>query len=173
MYLCAICKLNLTVWRGQKASIKEQKAKRAEIKMIVWNNGARYLARSSVQWAKKRGVPHCVKWNRTVWSAESKVNTQNCCVYFWIGLFVFHLPTVVSRIGKPKKKIAGGDRGQKDWWGGLKELWNALSPLQSMHPSFWVFFFGLCRKNKTVFMCLCPVYQCCRPELCLWFWRLT
>lgn len=113
MDLCAICKLNLTVWRGQKASIKEQKGKRAEIKMIVWNNGARYLARSSVQWAKKRGVPHCVKWNRTVWSAESKVNTQNCCVYFWIGLFVFHLPRVVSRIGKPKKKLLVGIEDRK------------------------------------------------------------
>lgn len=42
--------------------------------MIVYNNGALYLARSSVQWAEKQGLPHGVKWNRTVWGAESQID---------------------------------------------------------------------------------------------------
>lgn len=60
---------------GQHAAIKEQqKARGDKIEMIVQNNGAHYLARSSVQWAKKQGLPRGVKWNRTVWGTESQID---------------------------------------------------------------------------------------------------
>lgn len=60
---------------GQHAPIKEQqKARGDKIEMIVQNKCARYLARSSVQWAKKQGLPHGVKWNRTVWGSESQTD---------------------------------------------------------------------------------------------------
>lgn len=35
----------------------------------------------------------------------------DCCVYFWIGLFVFPLPRVVTKIGAP----------QNCWWGSRTE----------------------------------------------------
>lgn len=56
------------------AAIKDQqKAREYKIEVIVQDNGAHYLARSSVQWAKKQGLPLCVKWNRTVWGTESQI----------------------------------------------------------------------------------------------------
>lgn len=79
--------------------------------MIVYNNGALYLARSSVQWAEKQGLPHGVKWNRTVWGAESqidmvewKVNTHKIAMFIFEWLFMFVVPRLVTKIGGPKKK---------------------------------------------------------------------
>lgn len=125
--------------------------------MIVEHNGARYRARSSVQWAKKQGLSLGVKWNRTVWGYRitdrcgrmKGKHAQNCCVYFWIGLFVFLLPSVVTKIAEPKNRWWGSGAETeklKRWPEGFLVIRNILCPLQTILQTFpqgsaFLFFF--------------------------------
>lgn len=152
--------------------------------MIVEHNGARYRACSSVQWAKKQGLSLGVKWNRTVWGYRitdrcgrmKGKHAQNCCVYFWIGLFVFPLPSVVTKIAEPKNRWWGSGAETeklKRWPEGFLVIRNILCPLQTILQTFpqgSAFLFFLCTAELFPSKSPCargPAHPCCQSELWL------
>lgn len=93
-----------------------EKIKKKEKRKIAKAESFQYLGSSSVQRAKKQGLPSSMKWKGLVYRntdmPESKVNMYKIAVFmFRWRLFVFHLPKAVIKIRKPKSV-----------WKGLKTL---------------------------------------------------
>lgn len=103
-------------------------------------------------------------------------HAQNCCVYFWIGLFVFPLPRAVTEIGGPKNRWWGSrteTQKLKRWPEGFLVIRNTLCPLktilQTFPQVFLVFLFLVCSIVPShVSLCaLGPTHPCCGSELWL------